>query len=92
MDAGENTLGQLRRLYDPTELKAVLRDLRGLYISHLHADHHLGFAAVLKAWYNEVYPLANSEANQLMNVVASWKFLVWLREYADVEEFGFSKI
>ncbi|CAZ82142.1 unnamed protein product [Tuber melanosporum] len=41
---------------------------------------------VLKAWFNEVYPLANSEANQLMNVVASWKFLVWLREYADVED------
>ena len=92
LDAGENTLGQLRRLYDPTELKAALRDLKGLYISHLHADHHLGSAAVLKAWYNEVYSLANSETNQLMNVVAPWKFLVWLREYADVEEFGFSKI
>ncbi|PUU74300.1 beta-lactamase-like protein [Tuber borchii] len=92
LDAGENTLGQLRRLYDPTELKAALRDLRGLYISHLHADHHLGSAAVLKAWYNEVYSPANSETNQLMNVVAPWKFLVWLREYADVEEFGFSKI
>ncbi|KAG0643688.1 hypothetical protein HOY80DRAFT_1020082 [Tuber brumale] len=49
LDAGENTLGQLRRLYDPTGLKAALGDLKGLYISHLHADHHLGFAAVLKA-------------------------------------------
>ncbi|RPA91976.1 hypothetical protein L873DRAFT_1847985 [Choiromyces venosus 120613-1] len=92
LDAGENTLGQLRRLYDPTELKAALRDLKGLYISHLHADHHLGTAAVLKAWYNEVYSSDSSETNQLMNVVAPWKFLVWLREYADVEEFGFSKI
>ncbi|KAG0639958.1 hypothetical protein HOY80DRAFT_960671 [Tuber brumale] len=92
LDAGENTLGQLRRLYDPTELKATLRDLKGLYISHLHADHHLGTAAVLKAWYNEVYSSDTSEANQLINVVAPCRFLVWLREYADVEEFGFSKI
>ncbi|PWW79384.1 hypothetical protein C7212DRAFT_288658 [Tuber magnatum] len=92
LDAGENTLGQLRRLYDPTELKAALRGLKGLYISHLHADHHLGAAAVLKAWYDEVYSSNTSEANQLMNVVAPLKFLVWLREYADVEEFGFSKI
>jgi len=92
LDAGENTLGQLRRLYNPTELKAALRGLKGLYISHLHADHHLGSAAVLKAWYNEVYSPVNSETNQLMNVVAPWKFLAWLREYADVEEFGFSKI
>ncbi|CUS08180.1 unnamed protein product [Tuber aestivum] len=92
LDAGENTLGQLRRLYDPTELKAALRGLKGLYISHLHADHHLGTAAVLKAWHNEIYSSDASETKQLMNVVAPLKFHVWLREYADVEEFGFSNI
>ncbi|CAZ83916.1 unnamed protein product [Tuber melanosporum] len=92
LDAGENTLGQLRRLYGPTELKTALRDLKALYISHLHADHHLGTVAVLKARYNEVYSSDMCEANQLINIVAPCKFLVWLREYADVEEFGFSKI
>lgn len=88
-DAGENTLGQLKRLYSPEELEETLRDLRALYISHLHADHHLGTVAVLKAWYNETHA---RQPERVINVVAPWKFLVWLREYADVEDYGFSKI
>lgn len=55
LDCGENTLGQLRRLYSPTELAQVLRDLKFIWISHLHADHHLGITSVIKAWYEEVH-------------------------------------
>ncbi|KAL8734611.1 MAG: hypothetical protein Q9181_003145 [Wetmoreana brouardii] len=50
-DCGEGTLGQLRRLYTPVALRAVLRDLKMIWISHMHADHHLGTASVIKAWY-----------------------------------------
>ncbi|KAF2104328.1 hypothetical protein NA57DRAFT_28567, partial [Rhizodiscina lignyota] len=56
LDAGENTLGQLKRLYSPSELHEVLKDLRMIWISHLHADHHLGTTTVIKAWYNANYP------------------------------------
>ncbi|KAL8674029.1 MAG: hypothetical protein Q9168_001561 [Polycauliona sp. 1 TL-2023] len=49
-DCGEGTLGQLKRLYGPTELKSVLRDLKAIWISHMHADHHLGTTSVIKAW------------------------------------------
>ncbi|KAL8679005.1 MAG: hypothetical protein Q9186_004689 [Xanthomendoza sp. 1 TL-2023] len=49
-DCGEGTLGQLRRLYNPAELEEVLRDLKAIWISHMHADHHLGTASVIKAW------------------------------------------
>lgn len=98
-DCGENTLGQLRRLYEPAELKEVLRDLKAVYISHLHADHHLGTVAVLKAWFKEVH-LKDATTTEdgdftkkpTIDVVAPLRFLVWLREYADVEEYGFSKI
>ncbi|MCJ1392301.1 Zinc phosphodiesterase ELAC protein 2 [Xylographa bjoerkii] len=54
-DAGENTLGQLSRIYTQKELLEVLRDLKMIWISHLHADHHLGITSVIKAWYKAVY-------------------------------------
>ncbi|KAL9130559.1 MAG: hypothetical protein Q9217_001272 [Psora testacea] len=55
LDCGENTLGQLQRMYSPAELQEVLRDLKLIWISHLHADHHLGTTSVIKAWYHAVH-------------------------------------
>ena len=55
LDCGENTLGQLRRVYNPDELAEVLRDLKMIWISHLHADHHLGIVSVIKAWHCAVH-------------------------------------
>jgi ribonuclease Z len=55
LDAGENTLGQLQRVYKPHELVEVLRDLRMIWISHGHADHHLGTISMIKAWHNVVH-------------------------------------
>ena len=55
LDCGENTLGQLSRVYTQEELLEVLRDLKMIWISHLHADHHLGTTSVIKAWYHAVY-------------------------------------
>ncbi|KAI9846640.1 MAG: hypothetical protein M1838_001217 [Thelocarpon superellum] len=54
-DCGENTLGQLRRVFNPTELAEVLGDLKAIWISHLHADHHLGTVSVIKAWHQHVW-------------------------------------
>jgi ribonuclease Z len=50
LDCGENTLGQLSRIYGPEELTELLQDIKMIWISHLHADHHLGTASVIKAW------------------------------------------
>ena len=55
LDCGENTLGQLRRIYTEDELAEVLRDLKMVWISHLHADHHLGIVSVIKAWHRAVH-------------------------------------
>lgn len=54
-DAGENTLGQLRRRYSPQEMAEIFRDLKMIWNSHLHADHHLGIIPVIKAWHEEVH-------------------------------------
>lgn len=48
-DCGENTLGQLKRMYSPEVLNEVLRNMRMIWISHLHADHHLGTVSLLQA-------------------------------------------
>ena len=42
LDCGEGTLGQLVRLKGWEGAMAVLRGLKAVYLSHLHADHHLG--------------------------------------------------
>ena len=55
MDCGENTLGQLKRMYTAPQLAELLQDLKLIWISHLHADHHLGLTSVIKAWYKEVH-------------------------------------
>ncbi|KAI9730257.1 MAG: Zinc phosphodiesterase ELAC protein 2 [Cirrosporium novae-zelandiae] len=54
-DCGENTLGQLRRVFTPEQLTEILHDLKMIWISHLHADHHLGTTSVIKAWYQTVH-------------------------------------
>ncbi|KAL6720519.1 hypothetical protein ACLMJK_002443 [Lecanora helva] len=54
-DCGENTLGQLKRTFSGTELSEILRDLKLIWISHLHADHHLGTTSIIRAWYEEVH-------------------------------------
>ena len=41
LDCGENTLGQLYRFYGNANIVGVLEKLRAIFVSHLHADHHL---------------------------------------------------
>ncbi|KAF2749381.1 hypothetical protein M011DRAFT_524728 [Sporormia fimetaria CBS 119925] len=105
-DCGENTLGQLRRVFEPRELRDVLRKLRMVWISHLHADHHLGTVAVIKAWYEVVHngsprpdlPRASSIAHSEsisesgLAVISHEGMLSWLAEYSRAEDFGYSRI
>ncbi|KAI1393621.1 uncharacterized protein F4822DRAFT_18915 [Hypoxylon trugodes] len=87
-DAGENTLGQLRRVFGD-ETPEILRDLKGIWISHLHADHHLGTASVIKAWHEET---SKSHPEAKLLVASHIHMLDWLREYADIENFGHERL
>ncbi|KAF3034156.1 hypothetical protein E8E12_004405 [Didymella heteroderae] len=103
-DAGENTLGQLQRVFPPGELTHILKDLRAIWISHLHADHHLGTASVIRAWYaikhgsmpNSSLPAAATIANNAssfgLSVISHDGMLQWLREYSSIEDIGYSRI
>jgi len=49
LDCGEGTFGQMVRLYGLDRTKQVLRGLKAIYISHQHADHHIGMINVMLA-------------------------------------------
>lgn len=106
-DCGENTLGQLKRVFPPNEFDQVMRELRMIWISHMHADHHLGTVSVIKAWYTAVHnrkPTLNPSltdfefspthmfSTQRLAVVSDLPMLHWLYEYSHVEDYGFSRL
>lgn len=43
VDCGEGTYGQLLRKYGP-KANEIIRTLRLVWISHIHADHHVGLS------------------------------------------------
>lgn len=87
-DAGENTMGQLRRVFGD-ELPAIMRDLKVIWISHLHADHHLGTAGVIKAWNEET---SKSDPAAKLHVASHIHMLDWLREYSEIEDYGYDRL
>lgn len=108
LDCGENTLGQLRRVYTAAELKKVLQDLKIIVISHMHADHQLGTTAVVKAWYAEVHNSQPAAPPSTSNDIPDWPSVFenqdrlaiisepamqnWLAEYSSVEDYGYSRL
>lgn len=85
LDCGEGTIGQLFRVFGPL-LKKELRKIKLIFISHLHADHHLGISilihyigtiGVLKSIY-ELDPPMESK----ISIIAPSTFLEFLEEYS----------
>ncbi|XP_066582125.1 ribonuclease Z, mitochondrial isoform X2 [Prorops nasuta] len=48
LDCGEGTMNQIIKLYGESGAKKVLASIKAIYVSHLHADHHLGIFGVLE--------------------------------------------
>lgn len=49
MDCGEGSLGQLYKRFGQKGTEDILRRLKFIWISHIHADHHVGLPAILGA-------------------------------------------
>lgn len=47
MDCGEGSFGQLQRFYGQERTQQIMRNLKSIFISHLHADHHIGLLSFL---------------------------------------------
>ena len=48
LDCGEGTISQLVRMRGRVGAERVLMGLKGVYISHMHADHHLGLINIIQ--------------------------------------------
>ncbi|KAJ5359643.1 uncharacterized protein N7496_012056 [Penicillium cataractarum] len=103
LDCGENTLGQIKRVFGYEKTREILQNLRMIWISHLHADHHLGTASLIRAWYKENYgaeskptepetDLTKILQEKRLAVISEEMMIAWLEEYAAVEDFGFDKL
>lgn len=64
----------MRRFYGANEYPQVMRKLRAIYVSHLHADHHIGLIGVLQERRRVLG--ANADAVLLLapQQMASWLY------------------
>ncbi|KAJ7065274.1 hypothetical protein C8F01DRAFT_737448 [Mycena amicta] len=82
LDAGEGTWGQLARHFGP-EVDDVLRDLRCIFVSHIHGDHHMGVAKILLKRRQ-----LNPQPMQPLYLVSVHKLHLYLRELSQIEDLG----
>ncbi|KAA8892981.1 beta-lactamase-like protein [Sphaerosporella brunnea] len=80
LDCGEGTLGQLRRLFPQQggAIEDILSDIKLIYVSHLHADHHLGCTSILSMKHS-------LQPNHPIFVLGPEVFYTWLNEYSSAE-------
>ncbi|KAJ1939775.1 hypothetical protein FBU59_004009, partial [Linderina macrospora] len=97
LDCGESTVSQLKRFLGhptrnehnrriPKTYTQFIQSLRLLYISHMHADHHLGAIQLLHEWAR-LAPSTNR-----LTVLAPARFLSWLRDFSGVQDVGLQRI
>ncbi|KAK0552831.1 hypothetical protein OC846_001402 [Tilletia horrida] len=83
LDAGEGTYGQLYRKFGKEGVERILCGLKLLFISHSHADHHMGVARVLI----ERRKLSHRIRRPLF-VVTNWYMQHHLGEHDQCESLG----
>lgn len=78
LDCGEGTYGQLVRFFGDT-VDHELSKINAVYISHLHADHHIGLIGLLQGRRRALSALnLNHSPVQLF---APKQILAWLNFY-----------
>eukprot|EP00474_Spongospora_subterranea_P005697 CRZ06155.1 hypothetical protein [Spongospora subterranea] len=73
IDCGEGALGQMHRIIPEKEFPSYMASLRVVWISHKHADHHVGLLNVLRSRRQHT-------ANDV-TVIAPSTVLEWMRSF-----------
>lgn len=79
MDCGEGTYGQIVRFFGHERSAHVLSNLVGVYISHLHADHHIGLIGLLQGRQHSI-EYTRSDTPPVM-LIAPHQINYWLKTY-----------
>uniref|UniRef100_A0ACD5VPN7 Uncharacterized protein n=1 Tax=Avena sativa TaxID=4498 RepID=A0ACD5VPN7_AVESA len=82
LDCGEGTLGQLKRRFGVSGADEIVKNLRCIWISHIHADHHTGVARVLALRSK----LLNSVPHKPLLVIGPGQLLRFLNAYSTLED------
>jgi len=89
LDSGEGTYGQLVRHFGLTGAETVLSDLKAIYVSHLHADHHIGLIGILSV-RQKMKASKLLKQNQPVYLLAPVQIMTWLnfydRRFAELSE------
>ncbi|KAN0022731.1 hypothetical protein ACTFIU_005467 [Dictyostelium citrinum] len=87
LDAGESTFGQLYRFFGPIEVKKQLINLKMIWISHLHADHHLGIPNLMEKRQQYSKEL-NVEIKPLV-IIGPNSIVQWIKDLSSIIEMNF---
>jgi hypothetical protein len=83
LDAGEGTAGQLFNRFGAAGARAAIAELRCVWVSHMHADHHIGLLRILSQ-RARVAPGAAP-----LTVVGPNPLRKWLNAYGTIEPIAF---
>jgi ribonuclease Z len=81
LDCGEGTYGQLCRRFGK-DIDEVIRNIRCIFISHIHGDHHMGMARLLSE------RLKLDVADKILYVLSTSYVRNYLLEVSDIEGLG----
>lgn len=76
LDCGEGTAGQIIRFFGSNQAERIFKTIKAVYISHLHADHHLGLFGLLQMRRK----LLSANCKKLL-LFAPEQMTYWLRLY-----------
>ncbi|RKO90367.1 beta-lactamase-like protein, partial [Blyttiomyces helicus] len=89
LDAGEGTYGQMYRRFHgciDVGLEEVLMSIGLIFVSHMHADHHIGMFTVLLERQKK-----GSKPKPLC-IIGPPQYWTWMREFAEIEDIGIESI
>lgn len=82
LDAGENTLGSLLRTFGhDKQYVTIMQELKLIYLSHLHADHHLGIITIINKWFE----VNKDDKQKVLHLIVPWQYNHFMTEWYKLE-------